>query len=72
MMVLMQHPQHGAMHVYTEAEVALNEKNGWKRQAESIAPEPPSPLEAKPDLLRDEVIPVFASKRGPGRPRKDA
>ena len=30
-MILMRHPQHGEMHVYTEAEVALNEKNGWVR-----------------------------------------
>lgn len=30
MMVYMTHPLHGAMHVYTDAEVETNKKNGWE------------------------------------------
>ena len=30
-MLYMTHPQHGAMHVYAEAEAVANEKNGWVR-----------------------------------------
>ena len=30
MMKYMIHPRHGAMHVYSEAEIEENEKHGWK------------------------------------------
>ena len=30
-MILMSHPQHGFMNVYTDQEVILNEKQGWKK-----------------------------------------
>ena len=30
-MIFMSHPQHGFMHVYTEAEVTANEKHGWTK-----------------------------------------
>ena len=36
-MIYMTHPLHGAMHVYTDVEVALNEKNGWVRAEEPVA-----------------------------------
>jgi hypothetical protein len=36
----MTHPQHGSKHAYTLAEVAADEKNGWQRTPEPIAPLP--------------------------------
>jgi hypothetical protein len=33
-MIYMVHPQHGAMHVYDEAQAVANEKNGWVRADE--------------------------------------
>lgn len=41
----MDHPQHGRMPVYTDAEVKANEANGWKIVNVDAKPEPaPAPL----------------------------
>ena len=37
MSIYMTHPEHGAMHVYAEAEAQANEKAGWKRAPEPVA-----------------------------------
>ena len=50
-MILMQHEKHGYMPVYSEHEVAYNEKSGWKRAtAPASAPPTVPPVEpAKPE-----------------------
>lgn len=35
-MILMKHPLHGEMHVYTQTDVELNEKNGWVKYAPPV------------------------------------
>ena len=49
--ILMEHPEHGKMHVYNQSEVIYNASNGWKRvkvEAKKVV-EPPvlPPEEAK-------------------------
>ena len=75
MMIYMTHPQHGAMHVYSEPEAVANEKNGWVRsneQKEKIelvepavnsAPNQPI-LPDSPELLREEIAKLYSSKFG--------
>lgn len=43
----MEHPQHGRMPVYTDAEVKANEANGWKIIDVDAKPEP-EPVEPAP------------------------
>lgn len=64
-MIYMIHPEHGAMHVYAEAEALANEKNGWARtevKSESLHAQP---------IAAPEVPPTLSTKRGPGRPKKE-
>lgn len=37
-MIYMTHPEHGAMHVYSESEAATNEARGWIRTVWPPAP----------------------------------
>ena len=68
MMIYMTHPQHGAMHVYAEAEAVDNEKNGWVRVVSTELNKAP-PVEAAKES--PEVTPTLTLKRGPGRPKKE-
>lgn len=70
------HPEHGAMHVYNEGELAAHRALGW-------APEVPKPAVVAPVAEVPESAPTVSEpaddpedfgyapvKRGPGRPRK--
>jgi hypothetical protein len=57
-MIYMVHPQHGAMHVYDEAQAVANEKNGWVRAEEPRAKieEPaPAPKPTRKPFFDSEV-----------------
>jgi hypothetical protein len=60
MMILMAHHQHGHMHVYTEADAVMNEKNGWIREDISS--------KEQTEIVKQTETMV---KRGPGRPKKE-
>ena len=74
-MIYMTHPQHGAMHVYSEAEVVANEKNGWVREVKTEPAAQPAPItEESPTAapVVADVAPIaLTTKRGPGRPKKE-
>jgi hypothetical protein len=59
-MIYLTHPDHGGKICYTDAEAALDEKNGWKRTIEGEDRPIPAVVEAE------------AVKRKPGRPKKSA
>lgn len=65
MMLYMTHPQHGAMHVYAEAEAVANEKNGWVREVKT------GPV-VQPIAEELSAAPIaLPTKRRPGRPKKE-
>lgn len=65
MMVLMEHPQHGLMHVYSDAQLADNLKNGW------IALDPVEHVQEQGEEQVKQSGPVeIPVKRGRGRPKK--
>ena len=73
MMLYMTHPQHGAMHVYAEAEAIANEKNGWVREVktEPVVQPITEELPAASPVVADATLITLPTKRGPGRPKKE-
>ena len=53
MIIRMAHPLHGEMDVYTESEVTVNEKNGWKRRQDVPA------VEQSPEKSADVSVVVM-------------
>lgn len=71
-MIYMTHPQHGAMHVYSEAEAVANEKNGWVREVKTAPVTPISEQLPAAAPIATDVAPIaLTTKRGPGRPKKE-
>lgn len=60
MHIFMTHPEHGAMHVYSQWVRDDNLKNGW------VISEPP-----KDGPKRELAEPQEPARRGPGRPRRN-
>lgn len=56
-MILMEHPDHGMMHVYSDGDAYANEKNGWKR-----VPPTPLPEETKDESQAQPVEPAVIRK----------
>jgi len=54
MMIFMSHPQHGHMHVYSDIDAAANEKNGWKRENETVE-KSVEVSEQKVEAVKEEV-----------------
>lgn len=61
-MIYLTHPDHGAMHVYSEGDVKTHEARGWVR-----TDWPPKP---KADQAKAEGQPVERAKPGP-KPKAD-
>ncbi len=47
-MIYMTHPEHGAMHVYSESEARLAESRGWVRAEWPPKPKAMEPARKKP------------------------
>jgi hypothetical protein len=84
MIILMRHPQHGAMHVYDNGELERNRKYGWLPEDEFLAAQVPvinGDTERQPEDVIDAGKALKEAlaesmrldpppKRKPGRPRK--
>jgi hypothetical protein len=86
MIILMRHPQHGAMHVYDNGELARNRQYGWLPEDEFLAAQVPvingdtkrdpedviDAEKALKEALAESMRLDPPPKRKPGRPRKAA
>ncbi len=60
MIFLMTHPIHGAMYVYTQEEIPLNEANGWVLHHDDVEP---APYVATPSVVKS-LAERYAEKFG--------
>ena len=67
-MIYMTHPQHGAMHVYSEPEAVANERNGWTREktaseATPIVLEIIDEIKVDDAIIKPSILPVTLSEQ---------
>lgn len=64
-MIKMTHPEHGAMHAYSDAERTVLENAGW-----AAAPQKGAYIEVAPKEKTFNEVVTLENKRKPGRPPK--